>query len=330
MNVPALEKLLDYAASGVGAIAGPMLANWRAHKEGRAKLTSARYAAEIRGFEANSGADSLSIIAEAQSKARQSIESGAEPSHGIMEITNTDISQSIEFQGRKRIANVRSIIEDAAEELGDESVSDREPDHDWTARFFDSAQDVSSEDMRRVWSKILAGEVRKPGQTSLRAIETLRHMTEIDARIFRDFCDFVIDGEFVFCDFKTPTYSPLSFGMQLHLKECGMISSDSPLVRKVSWDESAQAIFTCREGLLVINRNVDQNEDLSLKVIKLTSVGKELFNVVDTRTRIEYLQVFSKYLNQLGHQLDYLEGLVHLSEELVRYARRTRIQPLGT
>ena len=42
VKVPAIDKLIDYAASGVGAIAGPMLANWKAAKEGRARLTSAR------------------------------------------------------------------------------------------------------------------------------------------------------------------------------------------------------------------------------------------------------------------------------------------------
>ena len=148
INIPALEKLLDYTASGVGAVAGPMLANWRAQKEGRAKLTSARYDAEVRRIEAASYAGSLPIIEEAQSKARQAIQASTESSHGTMEFTHGDITQSIEFQSRKRLANVSSVVEDAAEDLGDEQVSDHEPDHDWTARFFDCAQDISSEDMR--------------------------------------------------------------------------------------------------------------------------------------------------------------------------------------
>ena len=48
VRVPALEKLVDYGASGVGAVAGPMLANWRASREGAARLTSARIDAEVR------------------------------------------------------------------------------------------------------------------------------------------------------------------------------------------------------------------------------------------------------------------------------------------
>ena len=33
LKVPALEKLVDYTASGIGAVAGPMLAPWKARKK---------------------------------------------------------------------------------------------------------------------------------------------------------------------------------------------------------------------------------------------------------------------------------------------------------
>ena len=95
-----------------------------------------------------------------------------EAEHGVVEITRGDITQSIEFQGRKRMANASSIIDGAAEELGDKEVPNHEPDPDWTARFFDYAQDISSEDMQRIWAKILAGEVESPGRTSLRTLDT--------------------------------------------------------------------------------------------------------------------------------------------------------------
>ena len=70
LRVPAIEKLLDYGASGVGAIAGPMLANWRASREGQAKLTSTRVNAEVRRLETESKAQSLQIIADAQARSR--------------------------------------------------------------------------------------------------------------------------------------------------------------------------------------------------------------------------------------------------------------------
>ena len=162
LNVPAIEKLVDYTASGIGAIAGPILAPLKASREGKARVIAAKADAEVRRIEAASDAQSLQIIANAQAEARQAIAEPIESGRGIVEITRDNITQRIEYQERKRLANVRSVIVDAAADLGDKEVPNYEPDHDWTARFFDSVQDVSSQDMQRLWARILSGEVQSP------------------------------------------------------------------------------------------------------------------------------------------------------------------------
>ena len=121
--VRALEKLLDYTASGIGAVAGPMLAPWRARREAE----SLRIAAE-------GEADSLRIIAAAQAEARDTLVSTASDVQGEIEIAET-VRQRIQFQEEKRQRNIGSVVGQAAELLGDKEVPDQEPDHDWTARF---------------------------------------------------------------------------------------------------------------------------------------------------------------------------------------------------
>ena len=295
---------------------------------GKAKLTSARYDAEVLSVEAESRARSLLIIEEAQSKARQSIEESTESIHGTIEITRGDISQSIEFQGRKRLANARSVVEDAAEDLGDEEVSDHEPDHDWTARFFDCAQDVSSEDMRRLWARILAGEVRNPGQTSMRTMETLRNMTKRDAEIFRDFCGFVINRKFVFHDFKTPEYEALSFSRLLHLQECGLVRTEINLGSRYDWDKFGQILFGYQSGLLYIKKTKENDSILSFRIIGLTSAGEEISSLVDSTLRMDYLRIFAKFLGNMERELDYLEGVKQLPDGEIKYTKRTRIEPV--
>ena len=46
IKVLALEKLLDYTSSGIGSVAGPILASWQAEKEVQAKLITAKGEAE--------------------------------------------------------------------------------------------------------------------------------------------------------------------------------------------------------------------------------------------------------------------------------------------
>ena len=134
--VRALDKLLDYTASGIGAVAGPMLAPWRARREAAALQIAAQ-----------SQADSLHIIAAAQAEARNTLVSGASDVQVELDIAET-IRQRIQFQEEKRHRNIGAIVGQTAELLGDKEVPDHEPDHDWTARFFNEVQDVSSDEMR--------------------------------------------------------------------------------------------------------------------------------------------------------------------------------------
>ena len=94
------------------------------------------------------------------------------------------ITESAEkFQSEKRMANVRSIVGQASVQMP-EQVPDTPVDHDWTARFFDNAKDVSNEEMQKLWAKLLAGEVESPGRASLRTLDILRNMTQKEAKLF--------------------------------------------------------------------------------------------------------------------------------------------------
>ena len=121
VNVPAIEKLVDYTASGIGSVAGPMLAPWKARRESEAKLIATK-----------GEADSLKTIAEAQSEARKSLVSQDVNFTGELDITNT-IKQRIQFQEEKKQRNIGSVVKQSALQLGDKNVADSEPDHDWIA-----------------------------------------------------------------------------------------------------------------------------------------------------------------------------------------------------
>ena len=180
VKVPAIEKLLDYAASGVGSIAGPMLAPWKAGQEAKA-----------RRILAEGQATSMQIIATAQEEARAKLVSPQAALQGEVTIGEL-ITQRIQFQEEKRQANIGSVVEQAANELGDNEVQDTPIDHDWTARFFSDVQDVSSEDMQLLWARILAGEVERPGSTAIKTLQILKNLDKTTATIFRNLCSICV------------------------------------------------------------------------------------------------------------------------------------------
>ena len=313
VRVLALEKLLDYVASGVGAIAGPMIAKWRASQEGKARLTSAHFDAEVHRVETESNAHSLQIIAEAQAQARQSIDTTIESGRGVVEITREDITQLIEFQGRKRLANTRSVVEDAANELGDKEVSNHEPDHDWTARFFNDIQDVSSEEMQSLWAKVLAGEVEKPGSTSIQTLSILKNLDQATARLFGKLCSICISLRL---DARVPSLGGnaahnalekygLGFGNLNVLNEHGLVISDYDC-----WGDYRNLVkvrmpfsFQGRNWVLLPTTERAIAQEVKIHGVTLTRSGRELSRIVDLAPMNEYTQALTKFFKEKNLQM---------------------------
>ena len=189
--VSGVSKLADYAASGIGSVAGPMLASWKARREADAKLIAAKGEAEAQGILTEGQAHAMQIIASAQADVRAILVSADATVQGQLDF-GAAVTQRIQFQEEKRQSNIAAVIGQAAQELGDREVQDHEVDHDWTARFFNDVQDVSSEDMQQLWAKILAGEIGRPGSSSIKTLGILKNLDPTTARLFQKLCSICV------------------------------------------------------------------------------------------------------------------------------------------
>lgn len=247
--------------------------------------------------------------------------------HAKLDITLQDIAQSFEFQGRKRLANARAVLEGAADELGDEEVSDHDPDPDWSARFFDHVQDVSSEDMQKIWARILAGEVESPGRTSLRTLDTLRNMTKRDAEMFRDICSLIIGDGFMFYHDSVKDLSVLALRNLLHLQDCGLLSYERNIASIHQWGKENYILLDHLGNAVLVTSNGTPSESLRIPAVRLTSSGKELSRLIPQVVNLDYLRAFSKYLQSKGCRLEYLEGVEPLLDGMIRYTKSIPIEP---
>ena len=237
--VPGFLKLVHYAASGMGSVAGTMLAPWKARREALARQIAAQGEANSLRILAEGQASAVQIISEANEEARCTLMGENSLAVAHFDIGET-IRQRLEFQEEKRQSNIISVLNEAAEQLGDKEVQDHEPDHDWNARFFNEVQDVSSDDMRTLWAKILAGEVEKPGSTSARTLTILKNLDRESARLFNTLCSICVSirlGAEAVLDSRVPTMGGqpgqnclqkygLSFDNLNILNEYGLIISD--------------------------------------------------------------------------------------------------------
>ena len=325
LKISGISGLVKYAASGVGAVAGPILADWRASKEGKARLTSAQYDAKIRVVEAEAQAQALGITSEAQFKALRATDQEIEGGSGRLAINRADIDQMIEFQSYKRLANTSAAIEGAAEDLADKEVPNHDPDPDWTARFFDCVKDVSSEDMQKLWARILSGEIESPGRTSLRTLDTLRNMTVSDARMFEAICPFIIGDGFIFDD---DTVKGLNdYNTLLHLQDCGLVSITTFLTKSFFFNEEGNNALFNQNATLMISRDQNSIESVDVPAVLITASGKELYGIVDCILNQEYLRAFANFLKNENCRLYLLDGVVELPGDRIRFSSQIPIEP---
>ena len=289
IKVPAVEMLLKYAASGIGAVAGSILApRWRA-----------RQAAAVRRIEAEAEGDSLKLIAKAQAEAQQFLVEPGNAGSGILEISpDGGITQRIEYQEKKRQANIAAVVRDAAADLDDKEVSDHEPDPDWTARYFDCVKDVSSEEMRKIWAKILAGEIENPNSTSMRTFDILKNMTKDDARLFELAFELIVDN-FVFCPKEMEECRSLVERVNvMRLQDVGVLhGSINPVIsltREIRFSNSVYHIS--HRGCVLKISSCDDRTSIAIPALPLTQSGTELSKILKLDLNMFGLQLFSRYL----------------------------------
>ena len=332
VRVPGLEKLLDYAASGIGSIAGPMLAPWRVRREVEAKRIAAEGQAEELRILAEGQSSALQTIANAQAAARGKLGSQTIATQGELTIGEA-ISQRIQFQEEKRQSNIGAVVRLAAPEMEDKDVPDHEPDHDWTARFFDGIQDVSSEELQLLWAKVLAGEVERPDSTSIRTLSILKNLDPAIAGLFRKLCSACVSlksgGQFM--DARVPSLGGNAADNALRiyeldyinlnvLNEHGLITSDynswydyklcigifssgpNPVQRRFPFS------FQGRYWVLLPTTERTANQQFKLHGVTLTRSGRELSRVVGLVPGDEYAQALMKFFQTDNLQMTEVAG----------------------
>lgn len=84
--------------------------------------------------------------------------------------------------------NLYATLSLAMEELvrtPDGKVSDKAVDKDWFSRWRAEARLVTSDELRRMWARILVEEVKEPEAVSLRTFDIIKNLTKKDIELFK-------------------------------------------------------------------------------------------------------------------------------------------------
>lgn len=217
-----------------------------------------------------------------------------------MELQNELVTQLINGEARKS-ENKRAVAAAALDDLRSNSQDDG-PDaalgeplsEDWLNLFEAHAANASSDHLRGLWGRVLAGEVRKPGAFSL---STLRFMSELDKKIAEAFEHAVskrISDQFI----VKRKYSGRSFDDLIFLEEVGLlqnVSSGLFLRFKSIVGVHGPVLLGKRFSLRLRGKKL---LNAGVEVIKITRVGQELIQILppesDAGMRLAAAQVASQ------------------------------------
>src|SRR5258705_4572132 len=95
-----------------------------------------------------------------------------------------------------RAATVKVAVDEINEKPSQQDAT-QEIDDDWLNLYARMAEDKTSEELRSLFGKILAGEIRKPGTFSLRTMQFVSTLSREEAHRISQFFSFALSGRFV-------------------------------------------------------------------------------------------------------------------------------------
>jgi hypothetical protein len=202
------------------------------------------------------------------------------------------IQNRLKAQERIRQKNIDDVVDIAANQLkGENEVPKDKVSVDWATRFFNTVQDISEDEMKLIWGKLLAGEVKSPGSYSLRAIELLKNLTPDEALLFTEVSKFafkrareiiIIQSDNINNDFG------LTFDKILTLTDAGLLKPIiDTAIDLAPLNGAEEVIFTY--GNYAVKAIVKSEGQIATYIY--TTAGSQIYKLIDNpEVNLDYLR----------------------------------------
>ena len=221
----------------------------------------------------------------------------------------------------RKMQNTLAVIEKAqAHFVEGEKVSAEPVDEGWKNRFFGIVEEISDDELREIWGRVLAGEIKQPKSYSLRTLETLRNLTKEEASVVVKAAPFVINNE---CIYKE---SILSFPERLLLQEIGLMLDDGMGI-EYTWEvkeKDTLLILLDENVIFVLHNDTEKLVNCHTEVYKLSTAGREIFKLVsvDMKNREAFYKTLADHFRK--------KGIAHIyKHKVVETTPRIRYNTIG-
>ncbi len=214
-----------------------------------------------------------------------------------------------------------------SKDQGADNNSEHTVNDDWLNNFGNEASQKSTEEMRLLFGRILAGEIRKPGTYSIKAVKILGELDQNTATLFKKFCSASIISEFLdsgeIFDARVASLGgnagsnvlrPYGFSVfELNtLHEHGLILSHYDSWRDYIHcvvDKNPEGVLPFRhqerQWVLLPTSGWESREEFRVSGVAFSQAGRELFRIVDLVPMEKYTEDLQKFL--AGQKLQMVE-----------------------
>ena len=236
-------------------------------------------------------------------------------------------SSRLAYQEITKQQNIEAVADNAYEELENvENVSSEPVNPDWMFRFFNSVENISNEDMQKIWGHILAGEIKQPNTYSFRTLEKLKNMTQQEAKVFQKISSLALQNnerKFIFSESSILNKYGVYFSHLLELEECGLMMTQ-PLSLKIFVSVKKPGTIYNSELLGLISGKEDQKQTFSMSVYVFTESGSQLIEAINPEINSQYfidclksIQVNHNDFTVTAHNINSIspEGYINYNRE---------------
>lgn len=282
INLDALSKpitaLIDAVSRGIGTLYEPT----RIQRNAKAK------------------AEEIVIIAEAEKKKNDILKAAQSQLNNASKDDLEAVVSRIVGKELNRQKNIDSIAQIAFDDLRKAKIiSNQKVETDWLSRFFNYVKDVSAEELRYTWGKILSQEIQSPGSYSLRTLNVISCLSKKEADLFTKLGDYILissTSSFLIRKGHKILGSDLTYEEILILMECGFIKETHNLSLDYEFDKKQNLGFRYQDLVIIIEKG-EGVLNFSIPIYQLTTAGTEIYNILKVQKKLSYIREVATYLN---------------------------------
>ena len=206
------------------------------------------------------------------------------------------VPSTIEERAKQRVhneeilrqSNIEDVIKGAAERLAQDEggIKTHPVNEDWLRQFKNNVQDISEKEMKLIWSKVLAGEMKQPRSFSIRTLHLLGKLSKEDADVITKIAPFTLSDDsgrrmIIHSDMDEDDF--FKFDDLLFLNELGLIETSATLHMNWHFDKNVSDFSNCiklNNGNVGININLNEKA-YGIPVYTVTMIGNQIFSLIE-------------------------------------------------